>query len=197
MRKMNAFLATAMAATLPVAGCATTHLSGDYSPHASGEISRRTERRLLAKGNEWLFFWGLLDSGSFDLDKELRSQLREDEVVTNLDVEDRLSVGGAFLWIITAGIVSHHSIVAEGEPAVVRAPAEKSAAGAVHERETIIVPAPPQPAGLPHSADYSEGLRDGQRDAAAGVSSENKARMERSADYLEGYRDGLKETPPR
>ncbi len=194
MKRTNAMMALTVAASMPVSGCATTHLSGEYRTEAT-DLARKEESRELAKGSEWLFFWGLLDTGSFNLDRELKAQLREDECVTNLEVKDRLSIGGAFLWIITAGIVSHHSIVASGQPAIInRPPAEKSVTGPARERETILVPAP-SPAGYPRSSDYSEGYRAGVNDRTSGAA--GGPGTGRSKDYEDGYKDGLKDTGGR
>jgi hypothetical protein len=194
MKRTNAYLALLLAASMPLTtGCATTYLGGEYRTTAM-DIAKKEDKRTLAKGSEWLFFWGLLDSGSFNLQKELRNQLREDEAVTDLEVKDRLSVGGFFLWLITAGIVSHHTLVAKGHPSVINRPVP--ATGAVREKETIIVPAAPAPAGYPRadrSADYNEGYRDGMKDRGTDLK-DRPTRTDRSADYSEGYRDGLKDS---
>src|SRR5437899_2546598 len=107
MKRTNSLVALALAASMPVTGCATTYLGGEYRTKAN-DIVRKEDKQTLAKGSEWLFFWGLVDTGHFNLNKELRNQLREDEAVSDLEIKDRLSVGGFFLWLITAGIVSHH-----------------------------------------------------------------------------------------
>jgi hypothetical protein len=189
-------LALTLAASMPVTGCATTYLGGEYRTKAN-ELAHKQDKHTLAKGSEWLFFWGLLDSGKFNLQKELRNQLREDECVTDLEVKDRLSVGGFFLWIITAGIISHHTLVAKGHPAVINRPAPEPAgtSTAPRERETIIVPAAPVPAGsgrADRSADYNEGFRDAQRDRASDVR-DRPMRSDRSGEYNDGYRDGIKD----
>ena len=36
----------------------------------------------------------------------------------NLEVKNKLSVGGFFLWLITGGIVSHHRLTARGQVAL-------------------------------------------------------------------------------
>ncbi len=180
MKRTNAIIALAVAASMPVSGCATTHLSGEYRTDTT-DLAAREESRELARGSQWLFLWGLLDSGSFNLDRELKAQLRDNECVTNLEVKDRLSIGGALLWIITVGIVSHHSIVASGQPAIIR-----------RERtETIIVPEP-APAGYPRSGDYNEGYRAGVTDRTSGAA--GGPGTGRSKDYEDGYKDGLKDT---
>lgn len=201
MKKTNTFLALILAASMPLSGCATTYLGGEYRTKAT-DIVRKSDKQTLAKGSEWLFFWGLFDSGRFDLQKELKNQLREDEAVTDLEVKDRLSVGGFFLWVITAGIISHHTLVAKGHPAVVnRPPADRTGttgAAPVRERETIIIPATPVPAGSARdrSADYDAGLRDGQKER--GMDTKDRSiKSDRSQQYNDGYRDGLKDAAPR
>jgi hypothetical protein len=193
MKRTNAYLALLLAASMPLTtGCATTYLGGEYRTTAM-DIAKKEDKRTLAKGSEWLFFWGLLDSGTFNLQKELRNQLREDEAVTDLEVKDRLSVGGFFLWLITAGIVSHHTLVAKGHPSVINRPPATPATGA-REKETIIVPAAaaPVPAGAARSADYNDGYRDGMKDRGTDLK-DRPTRTDRSADYNEGYREGLKD----
>lgn len=197
MKRTNALLALLLAASMPVSGCATTYLGGEYRTKTS-DIARKEDKHTLAKGSEWLFFWGLLDTGRFNLEKELRNQLREDECVADLEVKDRLSIGGFFLWIITAGIISHHSLVAKGHPSVINRPAPATGvSGPVRERETIVVPAAPAPAGYgrtDRSPDYSQGYKDGMRDRGSDIKDRPATRTDRSVDYNEGYRDGLKDS---
>lgn len=170
-----------LACAMPFAGCATTYLGGEYRTDAHS-LAKKGETRTLAKGNEWMFFWGIFDSGHFDLNKELKSELREDECVTDLEITDHLSVGGVFLWIFTAGIISHHSIVATGATSVVNHPALVPA----KEPATTTTPA-----GYGKSADYDAGYKDGIRDRDVPV--ENRVpRTDASSDYSDGYRDGLK-----
>jgi len=197
VKRTNALIALVLAASLPVSGCATTYLGGEYRTKAN-DLAHKGDKHTLAKGNEWLFFWGLLDTGHFNLQKELRNQLREDECVTDLEVKDRLSIGGFFLWIITAGIVSHHTIVAKGHPAVISTPPPERATGAApaRERETIIVPAQPVPAGAAKSADYNEGYKEGLRDKTR-AEGDRTAPTGRSSDYMDGYRDGMKDSSGR
>jgi hypothetical protein len=214
MKKTNTFLALLLAASMPLSGCASTYLGGEYRTKAN-DLARKSDKQTLAKGSEWLFFWGLLDTGRFNVQKELRNQLREDEAVTDLEIKDRLSVGGFFLWLITAGIISHHTLVAKGHPAVVnRPPTDRTGttgAAPVRERETIVVPATPVPAGsarepsdrdridrsdrmgrTDRSADYDAGFRDGQKDR--GMDTKDRSiKTDRSEQYNDGYRDGLKD----
>ncbi len=183
MKRTKTGLALALACSLPVAGCSTTYLGGEYRTDANS-LAKKGEVHTLAKGNEWMFFWGIFDSGHFDLNKELKSQLREDEVVTDLEIKDRISVGGVILWIFTAGIISHHSIVAEGATSVVNRPVPAPA----HETTTT-------PAGYGHSPDYDAGYKDGVRDRDIPVES-RVPRAGASSDYSDGYRDGLRATSP-
>lgn len=195
MKKSSTFLALLLAASMPLTGCATTYLGGEYRTKST-DLVRKEDKRTLAKGSEWLFFWGLFDTGRFNVQKELKNQLREDECVTDLEVKDRLSIGGFFLWIITAGIISHHTLVAKGQPSVInRPPADKTTGAApapVRERETIIVPAAPVPAGSGKSADYNEGYREGVKDRGSDMK-DRPVKTDRSGDYNDGYRDGLKD----
>jgi hypothetical protein len=208
MRRTSSILALTLAASMPLSGCATTYLGGEYRTKAN-DLARKHDKTTLAKGSEWLFFWGLLDTGRFNVQKELRNQLREDECVTDLEVKDRLSVGGFFLWLITAGIISHHSLIAKGHPAVInRPPTDRGTTGATtptRERETIIVPATPVPAGSARddgmrrdrTPDYDEGFRDGQRDRGIDTRDRTSPKTDRSGDYNDGYRDGLKDAGGR
>ncbi|MEZ0231023.1 MAG: hypothetical protein ACAI25_20575 [Planctomycetota bacterium] len=198
MKRTSSILALTLAASMPLSGCATTYLGGEYRTKAN-ELARKHDKTTLAEGSEWLFFWGLLDSGRFNVQKELRNQLREDECVTDLEVKDRLSVGGFFLWLITAGIISHHNLIAKGHPAVInRPPAEKTTGAApTKERETIIVPAAPVPAGSAKTPDYDEGYRAGQRDRGMDTKDRAEPRGDRSTNYNDGYRDGLKDSGGR
>ena len=175
-------------AALGLGGCASTHLSGEYRTEPA-DVVHKGERRRIAKGNEWMFFWGILDTGSFNLDHEIKKQLRADEVVTDLEITDRLSVGGAFLWIITAGIVSHHSIVADGSISLVnRPPVAEPASPGPPAKEKPVAPA----GGAEQSADYKQGYRDGRTDSAM-EEKDRPSRSGRTSDYESGYRDGLKD----
>jgi len=135
--------------------------------------------------------------------------------VTHLEVRERLSVGGFFLWLVTAGIVSHHTIEIRGSTSVTSRPPAEPATGSAapvreKERETIVTPSAPAPAGYrektieretvgpppiktDRSADYNEGFRDGSRDKGkVEITGDGPVRPDRSADYNEGYRDALK-----
>jgi hypothetical protein len=129
--KMTRIGSGALALSLAVSGCASTHLSGTYRPSATN-ISDVSETDVVAKGGKWYFLWGMLDSGTFDVQEEMEKDLKPYESLVNLEVKDKLSVGGFFLWLITAGIVSHHRVTASGQVALSERP-----------------PAPPPPASAP------------------------------------------------
>jgi hypothetical protein len=180
MKRTKTLLAIVLAASMPIAGCSATYLGGEYRTDATN-IAKKGDPHTLAKGSEWMFFWGLFDSGHFDLNQELKSQLREDECITDLEIKDRLSVGGAFLWIFTLGIISHHSLIATGAPSVINRPAPAEST---------------QPAGYNKSPDFDAGYKDGVRDRELPAESRVQ-RAGASSDYSEGYREGLKTTNPR
>jgi len=209
MKRTKPTLAVLLAASLPVSGCTTTHLGGSYRTSAT-EISSKQEARTLDEGNSWPLFWGLFEAGSYDANRELAKKLRPDEEVTGLEVKERLSVGGFFLWLVTAGIVSHHTIEVRGSTTVHSRPPAEPATGAapVKERETIVTPTPPAPAGyrekvterdttpppakMDKSADYNEGFRDGYRDRGhVAITGDGPVKPDRSADYNQGYRDAV------
>jgi hypothetical protein len=112
----RASLAPLLAAGL-ASGCTSTHVGGAYWPKT--DLDDPGKPVVLADGSQWRFLWGLAGSGTLALDDELRRRVREDERVTHLELEDRLSVGGAFLWVMTGGVVSHHTLEASGVVAVV------------------------------------------------------------------------------
>jgi hypothetical protein len=124
-----------LAATLPVSGCSHTHLSGEYRPSPGTDIVHRNDERVIAEGSRWPFLWGLLDLGDFDLNLELQKAVRDSEAFTDLDIRERVSVGGVVLWILTVGIVSHHTVVVRGSPAELR-----------HETPPAPAPSPGTPA---------------------------------------------------
>jgi hypothetical protein len=205
MKRSKAALALTLAASIPASGCATVHLGGIYRTKATDIVMKEPERTL-DEGSTWPLFWGLFIAGSYDANRELAKKLRPDEEVAHLQVRERLSVGGIFLWLVTAGIVSHHTVEIRGATAVVsRPPAEPAtgAAAAPAEREGV-TPAGTQPAGYHEttappplksgkSADYNEGYRDGMRDKGrVEVTGDGPVRPDRSADYNGGYRDAIK-----
>lgn len=164
MKRTQRTTALLLAVAMPLAGCGTTHLGGEYRTK-SHDLASKADRRTVSKGSEWLFFWGLLDTGQVHVDSDIEQHLRPDEVLTEVEVKDRLSVGGFFLWLFTAGIVSHHAIVVSGKPAVLKD--DKTATAPVtKERETIVVPAQPAPAGHEREGDAAKDYRDGYRDGA-------------------------------
>jgi hypothetical protein len=211
MKRTKTILALGLAASFPAAGCATTHLGGAYRTSAV-DLSAKQHMHTLDEGSSWPLFWGLFDAGSYDANRELAKKLRPDEEVTNLEVKERLSVGGFFLWLITGGIVSHHAIEVRGSTSVASRPPSEPATGAapVRERETIVTPAAPAPAGYKEktierdhttgpvapkkdrSADYNEGYRDGIRDRDhVTITGDGPIKADRSGDYNEGYRDAV------
>ncbi len=119
MRRTRARFGPVLAAALAASGCATTHLSGEYRPHAGGlgeKDATALDKETLGKHSKWLFFWGLLDTRDYDATTDLEGSVREGYVVRDLEIKDRESIGGVFLWIITAGIVNHHTVVIKGRP---------------------------------------------------------------------------------
>lgn len=119
----------ALALALTLAGCSTTKLDGVYDPRPATAVKERGDRRVLGKGGKWLFFWGLLDTGDVDVQGKLRDHTRPGEVVKDVTVTDRLSIGGALLWLITGGIVSHHAETIRGTPALPAPPAPPTTHG--------------------------------------------------------------------
>jgi hypothetical protein len=170
-----------VALLLAVSGCATTNMSGEYRPHSSDEVTNKAEKRVLGKGGKFLFFWGLATTRDFDVDAALARQLRDNEVVTGIEIEDHLSIGGAFLWLITAGIVSHHSVVLEGSPAELKPP----------EKVTVYVhePAPPPPAPAP-APPVPAGHEKSKGESTTPAGAE---RHDDGSDYERGYREGLRD----
>jgi hypothetical protein len=128
MRLRDKTLAVVLAGAVPLSACTTTHLYGDYHPRSS--VTSRTERvsdsvkgdvpgfgkqqPILAEGHSFQFLWGTLNTGDTVVDDLLSPSLK-DKTLTNISVEDHISLVGAALWIVTAGIFSHHSIVVRGD----------------------------------------------------------------------------------
>lgn len=119
MRRTTTALGFLLASVLALDGCAKTTLQGLYRPQAN-DVAEHEEPRVLASGSEWVFLWGMVPTGDFDLNMEMERSLRENEGLTDVEVEDHLSIGGFFLWLVTAGIVSHHSVTATGQVVIVR-----------------------------------------------------------------------------
>src|SRR5262245_56192870 len=113
MNRTKSVLAGGLSAALAFSGCATTYLGGAYRTQATDVVSQQP-MRTLDEGSCIPLFWGLFVPGSYDAKHELAKKLRPDEEITDLQVKERLSVGGFFLWLITAGIVSHHTIEVRG-----------------------------------------------------------------------------------
>lgn len=117
MTRTNARFAPVLAAALAASGCATTHLSGEYRPHAGGfeeKHATAVDKETLGKHSKWLFLWGLLDTRDYDTTDDLNAKVREGYVVRDVEIKDHESIGGVLLWIITAGIVNHHTVVIKG-----------------------------------------------------------------------------------
>ncbi|MEZ0231024.1 MAG: hypothetical protein ACAI25_20580 [Planctomycetota bacterium] len=115
MTRSRARFAPVLAAALAASGCATTHLSGEYRPHAGGPDDKRApDLENLGEHSKWLFFWGLLDTRDYDTTSDLKGHVKDGYIVRDVEIKDRESVGGVFLWIITAGIVNHHTVVIKG-----------------------------------------------------------------------------------
>ena len=105
-------LALSLALSVPLTACQTTRLDGTYHPLKNAATGGH--KRTLAKDSEWLFFWGLATAGSFNVDDEIRDEVGKHEVVSDLEVRHRISIWGVLLWVVTAGIVSHHAVVLKG-----------------------------------------------------------------------------------
>jgi hypothetical protein len=117
MKRTRARLAPVLAGVLTASGCATTHLSGEYRPHAGGmeePHATATDKETLGKHSKWLFFWGLFDTRDFDASSDFKGTVKEGYVVRDLEIKDRESIGGVLLWIISAGIINHHTVVIKG-----------------------------------------------------------------------------------
>ena len=117
MTRTHARFAPLLAAALAASGCATTHLSGEYRPYAGGPEEKHVtalDKETIGEHSKWLFFWGLLDTRDFDTSSDFKSKVKEGYVVRDVEIKDRESIGGVFLWIITAGIVNHHTVVIKG-----------------------------------------------------------------------------------
>src|SRR5262249_4855367 len=100
----------------------TVHLDGEYRPHPRrSEISHRNDRREIADGGAWYFLWGLVDTGSVDVREGAEEKiLHEGDAFMDVEISEHLSLGGALLFLVTIGIVSHHHVVVTSEPAAVR-----------------------------------------------------------------------------
>jgi hypothetical protein len=164
MRRLLGLLVLVVGSAVSVAGCATTHVQGEFRPDAKSDITKKTDMQTLADGSNWPLFWGLVELGSNNVNDELSSHLHENEVITDMEVRQHLSLPGALLWIISAGIVSHHDIDVRGRIAQVKEKKveEPKPTTAMGDRTTIIVPIAPLPAGFARvDDDY------GDRDAYA------------------------------
>jgi hypothetical protein len=178
-----------LAVSLLAAGCTTTHFEGSYRTEPT-ETTYSERMRTLDEGSSWPLFWGLFPAGSYAADRELARFLRPDETVTHLEIRERTSVGGVFLWIVTLGLVTHHTIEVRGEVAVVsRPPAEPAA---IHEKRPVekerATTAPPPESS---SDAYDRGYRAGYRERSTGETAEPEA--EPTREYQQGFKEGLKD----
>src|SRR4051812_26157056 len=135
MRRSSKSLAIVLACAMPLSACTTTHFYGEYHPRSpsspeAGRSARnvgrsganavkdvfgsREQAPTLATGHSWQFLWGTLNTGSVEVD-DIMSSTFKDKTLTNVAVEDRISLGGVVLWILTAGIFSHHSVIVSGD----------------------------------------------------------------------------------
>jgi len=176
MRHVTRPLALMLAGSLASTGCATAHLSGEYSPgpkgsNISNDVTSKTEKQNLAEGSDWVLFWGLVEAASTDLGAEARGKLRPDEQIRDAEVRNHLSLPGALLWIITAGLVSHHDLVLSGSVESLK-PIEKPVEKTTTQREIVPAAAPVvvvtgERAGLPESELYREATIDRTIDEVA------------------------------
>ncbi len=216
MKRTKSILAGGLSAALALggSGCSVTHLGGAYRT-AANDVTSKQKMVTLDEGSTIPLFWGLFDAGSYDAKKELAKKLRPDEEITNLEIKERLSVGGFFLWLITAGIVSHHTIEVRGQTSVSSRPPAEPATGAAatptKERERIITPAAPAPASYERERVVEE--RDGtgrviererpttppstpsviEREKTTPPTGPMPIKGNKSADYNEGFRDGARD----
>jgi hypothetical protein len=131
--RRNKTVALVLAAALPLSACTTTHLAGDYHPRGTGTsegtasdvyksgkesvegVGRANEQKpVIATGHSFTFLWGTLNTGSVQVDVMLSPSFK-DKTIRGVEVEDRISLGGVVLWILTAGIFSHHSVIVRGD----------------------------------------------------------------------------------
>ncbi|HZU96786.1 MAG TPA: hypothetical protein VFF73_08855 [Planctomycetota bacterium] len=135
--------AVLLGAALSAAGCATTHLAGEYNPGSQVPLDKphkieesHAEPTTLATGHDWVLFWGIVELQSTDMDKKIKGQLRSDEMIKDPEVRNHISLGGALLWIVTAGIVSHHSVDFRGTVVAARELPPPAAPAPVREIRT-------------------------------------------------------------
>jgi hypothetical protein len=192
--KAKSIIALGLAA--PVAGCTTTHMNGAYRPTAT-DVASKQEKRTFDEGSSWPMFWGLFNPGSFDVNEELTKQLRPDEELTSIEINDHISLGGFFLFICTGGIISHHTIELRGSTAITSRPPTGANVAPAPSKKTMRQGegdnvSPAEPVRKDRSADYNEGFRDGVKDRGRViVSGDGPVKPDRSSDYNEGYRDAL------
>src|SRR5205823_3290957 len=85
-------------------------------------IEKKSDKETLYKGSDWTLFWGIVNLGSNHPEDKLTSGLSENQVLTDLEVRDHISLPGALLWIVTGGIISHHDMDVRGRIATIKEP---------------------------------------------------------------------------
>lgn len=137
MRHVTRPLALGLAGAVSFTGCATAHLKGEYCPQGvpkdAGTPVAKSDKQTLAEGHDWVLFWGIVELASSDLGDEAKGKLRADEVVTDTEVRNHISLPGALLWIVTAGIFSHHDLTLKGRVVTLK-PNEHDRGGYDRER---------------------------------------------------------------
>lgn len=135
MKRNGRLLAVVLACAVPLSACTTTHFYGEYHPRSASSpeagrsaknvaraggnavkdvLGGREQAPVLATGHSWVFLWGTLDTGSVEVDDIMSSSFK-DKTLTNMEVEDRISLAGVVLWVLTAGIFSHHTVIVRGD----------------------------------------------------------------------------------
>ncbi len=174
MRPHNRFLALSLAGLVSATGCATAHMRGEYAPQSlprGGEVTNSSELNTLAEGHDWVLLWGIVELASSDLDDDVRAKLRPDVVLTDVQVRNHVSLPGVFLWIATAGLVSHHDLDLRGRIATVKEEPKPTGTVALDRERTIIVPTPAPPVIVPVPGERAA-IVPGEREHVAFVDSE-------------------------
>jgi hypothetical protein len=120
MRHVNTGFVALLCSAALGAGCATTHLSGTYDPNSripldkAHELGDEQDMKTLATGHDWVLAWGLVELQSTDMAEKVKGQLRNDEILKDVQVRNHVSLGGALLWIVSLGTVSHHDVDLRG-----------------------------------------------------------------------------------
>jgi hypothetical protein len=166
MRHLDRPLALLLASSLSLPGCATAHLGGDYYPQSPAsnttrETTGHKDKQNLAEGHDWVLFWGLIELASSDLGEAAKKDLRNDEVIQDVEVRNHLSLPGALLWVVTLGLVSHHDLVLRGEVATLKTVESKAAESKTAESKTM------EPSAISDRDRYSETVIDRPIDEVA------------------------------